>query len=63
MRRLLRGWLAPLTLFLAPLIGIDAQGKESLRLVQTIPMPDVKGHIDHMDVNCPGRSYPFSFPR
>ena len=55
MRRLLRGWLALLTLFLASLIGIDAQDKGSLRLVPTIPMPNVKGRIDHMDVKCPGR--------
>jgi hypothetical protein len=61
MRRLLRGWLAPLTLFLASLIGIDAQDKESLRLAQTIPMPNFKGHIDHME--CPGGPYSFSFPR
>jgi hypothetical protein len=52
-----------LTLFLASLIAIDAQGKESLRLVQTIPMPNVKGRIDHMNVKCPGRPYSLSFPR
>jgi hypothetical protein len=59
MRRLLRGWLALLTPFLASLIGIDAQDKESLRLVQTIPMPNVKGRIDHMDVKCPGTLFVF----
>ncbi len=63
MRRLLRGWLALLTLFLASLIGIDAQDKGSLPLVQTIPVPNVKGRIDLMDVKCPGRPYSFSFPR
>lgn len=55
MRRLLRGWLALLTLFLASLIGMNAQDKESLRLVQTIAMPDVKGRIDHMDVDVKGQ--------
>ena len=30
---------------------LEAQGKESLRLIQTIPMPNVKGRIDHMDVD------------
>jgi YVTN family beta-propeller protein len=32
-----------------------AQDKESLHLVQTIPMPDVKGRIDHMDVDVKGK--------
>ena len=31
------------------------QGKEPLRLVQTIPMPNVKGRIDHMDVDVKGK--------
>jgi DNA-binding beta-propeller fold protein YncE len=38
---------------LATLLG--AQGKEPLRLVQTIPMPNVKGRIDHMDVDVTGK--------
>jgi DNA-binding beta-propeller fold protein YncE len=32
----------------------NAQQKLPLRLVQTIPMPDVKGRIDHMDVDVKG---------
>jgi DNA-binding beta-propeller fold protein YncE len=44
-----------LALFLAPLARLAAQGKESLRLVQTIPMPNVKGRIDHMDVDVKGK--------
>jgi len=44
-----------LALFLAPLVRLGAQGKESLRLVQTIPMPNVKGRIDHMDVDVKGK--------
>lgn len=33
----------------------QAQGKDPLRLVQTIPLPDVKGRIDHMDVDVKGK--------
>ena len=50
-RKLLLIWLALLTLFHASLVGLSAQDKESLRLVQMIPMPNVKGRIDHMDVD------------
>ena len=32
-----------------------AQNKEPLHLVQTIPMPNVKGRIDHMDVDVKGQ--------
>src|SRR6266581_2303885 len=31
------------------------QDKEPLRLVQTIPLPNVKGRIDHMDVDVKGK--------
>jgi hypothetical protein len=34
---------------------MNAQDKESLRLVETIPMPNVKGRIDHMDVDVKGQ--------
>jgi DNA-binding beta-propeller fold protein YncE len=54
-RKLLRIWLVPSTLFLASIVGLRAQGKESLHLVQTIPMPNVKGRIDHMDVDVKGK--------
>jgi hypothetical protein len=30
-------------------------GKEPLRLVQTIPLPNVKGRLDHMDVDVKGK--------
>ena len=30
-------------------------GKQSLRLVQTIPLPNVKGRLDHMDVDVKGK--------
>jgi hypothetical protein len=33
----------------------EGQDKESLHLVQTIPMPNVKGRIDHMDVDVKGK--------
>jgi DNA-binding beta-propeller fold protein YncE len=42
-------------LFLAPLVRLAAQSRESLRLVQTIPMPNVKGRVDHMDVDVKGK--------
>jgi DNA-binding beta-propeller fold protein YncE len=32
-----------------------AQEKQAFRLVQTIPMPSVKGRIDHMDVDVEGK--------
>src|SRR5258708_10422041 len=32
-----------------------AQDHAPLRLVQTIPMPSVKGRIDHMDVDAKGK--------
>ena len=51
-RRLLTLSVALSTLFVAPLMRLGAaQGKESLRLIQTIPMANVKGRIDHMDVD------------
>ena len=31
------------------------EGKEALRLVQTIPLPGVKGRLDHMDVDVHGK--------
>ena len=34
--------------------GVRAQNKPPLRLVQTIAMPNVKGRIDHMDVDLEG---------
>jgi len=35
--------------------GVQEQGNEPLRLVQTIPLPNVKGRIDHMDVDLKGK--------
>ena len=43
-------------LFLSVFISrATPQEKEPLRLVQTIPMPNVKGRIDHMDVDVKGQ--------
>jgi len=39
----------------APISKTDAQERLPLRLVQTIPMPNVKGRIDHMDVDVQGK--------
>ena len=50
-------WLnsvAVLTLCLACTTS-RAQEKQAFRLVQTIPMPNVKGRIDHMDVDVEGK--------
>lgn len=33
----------------------EAQEKDALRLAQTIPMPEVKGRLDHMDVDVKGK--------
>src|ERR1700756_4270226 len=32
-----------------------AQNAQPLKLIQTIPMPNVKGRIDHMDVDAKGK--------
>jgi WD40 repeat protein len=34
---------------------VNAQSADPLQLVQTIPMPNVKGRIDHMDVDTKGK--------
>ena len=44
---------ALLSLFAVSLVY--AQDKEALHLVQTIPMPNVKGRLDHMDVDVKGK--------
>jgi len=43
------------TLFFAPPPRLGAQDKAPLRLIQTIPMPNVKGRLDHMDVDVEGK--------
>src|SRR2546425_8660079 len=41
-------------LFASPVVA-NAQSAAPLHLVQTIPMPNVKGRIDHMDVDVKGK--------
>jgi len=36
-------------------VTMNAQYKEALKLVQTIPLPNLKGRIDHMDVDVKGK--------
>src|SRR5467141_1642495 len=54
-RKLRRIWLVLLAFVHTFLVGSSAQDKEYLHLVQTIPMPNVKGRIDHMDVDVKGK--------
>src|ERR1700682_4825227 len=44
-----------LLFLLVPIWRTDAQDHAPLRLVQTIPMPNVKDRIDHMDVDVKGK--------
>src|SRR5712692_6785659 len=55
MRRILLTCLAVLAISFVTHAQVRAQGKKPLRLVQTIPMPNVKGRIDHMDVDVKGK--------
>src|SRR5258707_293131 len=51
MRRNLLTCLAMLATSFVTHATVQAQEKDPLRLIQTIPMPNVKGRIDHMDVD------------
>ena len=42
-------------LLLAPVLSIQGQDKPPLKLIQKIPLPNVKGRIDHMEVDVRGR--------
>src|ERR1700745_3147402 len=42
-------------LWFAPVLSIHGQDKPPLKLIQTIPLPNVKGRIDHMDVDVKGK--------
>jgi DNA-binding beta-propeller fold protein YncE len=46
-------WRVALLIFLTTFV--DAQEHVPLRLVQTIPIPSIKGRIDHMDVDAAGQ--------
>ena len=56
MRRNRAGILAAAFAIFGLLAGdLSAQEKAPLRLVQTIPMPNVKGRLDHMDIDAAGQ--------
>jgi hypothetical protein len=55
MRTFLRVSVTALLFWCLSVSQCQAQEKEPLRLVQTIPMPNVKGRIDHMDVDVKGK--------
>ena len=46
---------AAASVFVAVALAAQGPEKDALRLVQTIPMPDVKGRLDHMDVDVKGK--------
>jgi DNA-binding beta-propeller fold protein YncE len=54
MKKLFLFGAAAAVFFGAPASAL-AQGAQPLKLVQTIPMPNVKGRIDHMDVDVKGK--------
>lgn len=55
MRTLTSIGLIASALVMAPGVRATPQNKEPLRLVQKIPLPNVKGRIDHMDVDVKGQ--------
>jgi len=52
-RRRLLLWITGL--FLAPVLSIHPQDKPPLKLIQKIPLPNVKGRMDHMDIDVTGQ--------
>ena len=44
-----------MALLFAPVLSIHGQDKSPLKLIQKIPLPNVKGRIDHMDVDVRGK--------
>src|SRR5258708_36376483 len=55
MRRIVLPCLAAAATSLVVLASVHAQEREPLRLIRAIPMPNVKGRIDHMDVDVKGK--------
>jgi DNA-binding beta-propeller fold protein YncE len=55
MNKFLWIWMTAVPSLFAFVSLTAAQDKEALRLVQTIPLPNVKGRIDHMDVDVDGK--------
>jgi len=57
MNRISNIWLVAVGFLVACGVAFSQEGgKEPLRLVQTIPLPNVKGRLDHMDVDIKGLS-------
>ena len=52
-KRRLLVWI--MGLLLAPVLSIHSQDKSPLKLIQKIPMPNVKGRLDHFGVDLQGR--------
>src|ERR1700732_3950977 len=56
MNRIYKIWLVAATFLIASGVTFSQEGgKQSLRLVQTISLPNVKGRLDHMDVDVSGK--------
>src|ERR1035438_8757676 len=55
MKKFLQVSVTALLFLCAPVSKTVAQKNAPLRLVQTIPMPNVKDRIDHMDVDVKGK--------
>ena len=56
MNRISKIWLVGASFLIASGIAFSQEGgKQPLRLVQTIPLPNVKGRLDHMDVDVKGQ--------
>src|ERR1700730_7740657 len=55
MKKFLPLSVTALSFLFVAVLKTDAQEKEPLRLVQTVQMPNVKGRIDHMDVDVQGK--------
>ena len=55
LKKFLRIYLTAVVFLIAPVSRMNAQNKEPLRLVQTIPMSNVKGRMDHLGVDVKGR--------
>jgi WD40 repeat protein len=55
MRRIFNVFITAFLIALVCSARLAAQDNYPLRLVQTIPMPNVKGRIDHMDVDVKGK--------
>jgi DNA-binding beta-propeller fold protein YncE len=55
MKKFLQVSVTTLAFLCAPISRAKPQEKQSLRLVRTIPMSNVKGRIDHMDMDVKGK--------